>query len=182
MNKINKIILSCFLFSIFLGLSAEENENESSETSETMVCVNTSEIIKRMPEFIDAQKKLKQFSDKHDLELNKILSSFQKKSQQYEEEASNKNANENKKRAEELLIIRKKVEDYQKNISDELEKKQNDLIIPIYKKLENAIKIIVDNNRFILRVDDCSPGKGVIFNKGIDITDDVSRELNVELN
>lgn len=176
MNKINKIIFSFFLCSMFLGLSAETYEN-----SETMVCVNTSEIIKKMPEFIDAQKKLKIFTEMHDLEFNKILNSFQKKSQQYEEEASHKNANENKKRAEELLILRKKVEEYQRNISDEFEKKQNDLILPIYKKLENAIKKVVDNNKFILRVDDCSPGKGVILNRGIDITNDVTRELNLEI-
>lgn len=176
MNKIYKIIFSFFIFSIFLSISAEEFDGP-----DLIVCVNTSMVIKKIPEFIAAQKELKIFTDMHNLEFNKILTSFQKKSLKYEEESSHKSENENKKRTEELLTLKKKVEEFQKNLSEELEKKQNNFIIPIYRKLEAAIRKVVYYNNFILRVDDCSAGKGVILNQGIDITNDVLRELGIEV-
>lgn len=172
MSKIKIITFIIFFYFGLILTFAHENHHK-------IVCINTSDIIQKMPEFNVAQKKLKRFAEIYDIEFNKILKNFQKKSQQYEKEASYKKPVENKKRGEELMLLKKRAEEYQKKISESLEKKQNELLIPIYKKLENAIIIVVNKDRNVIRVDDCSPGKGVLINRGPDITNDVLKELKM---
>lgn len=145
-----------------------------------IVCVNSTNIIQRMPEFAAAEKLLKSLTETHGAEFQKIVNQFQKKSQQYEQEAPSKKPAENKKRSEELLTLRKRVEEYQKTADEDLTKKQNELLTPVYKKIENAIIKVADKDKTITRVDDCSPGKGVLINKGQDITADVFKELNIK--
>lgn len=169
------IVIIFFYFGLFL-IFAQQADSQSQK----IVCINTSDIIQKMPEFNIAQKKLKKFAEIYDIEFNKILKKFQKKSQQYEKEASYKKPFENKKRSEELMLLKKRAEEYQKKISESLEKKQNELLIPIYKKLENAIIIVLNKDINVIRVDDCSPGKGILMNRGPDITNDVLKELNVK--
>lgn len=171
MSKI-KIIIVLIFFACGLNFIFAQSEHYK------IVCINTSDIIQKMPEFNIAQKKLKRFAEIYDVEFHKILKSFQKKSQQYEKEASYKKPFENKKRGEELILLKKRAEEYQKKISDNLEKKQNELLIPIYKKLENAIIIVVNQDSHVIRVDDCSPGKGILINRGPDITNEVLKVLN----
>lgn len=173
MSKIKTITFIIFFYFGLKLIFAQDDIHK-------IVCINSSEIIQKMPEFNLAQKKLKKFAEIYDLEFNKILKNFQKKSQKYEKEASYKKPFENKKRGEELILLKKRAEEYQKKISESLEKKQNELLIPIYKKLENAIIIVVNKYRNIIRVDDCSPGKGILINRGPDITNDVLKELNVK--
>lgn len=170
MSKI-KIIIIFIVFACGLNLIFAQVK------SDKIVCINTSDIIQKMPEFNSAQKKLKRLTEIYDVEFHKILKTFQKKSQQYEKEASYKKPFENKKRGEELILLKNRAEEYQKKISDNLEKKQNELLIPIYKKLENAIIIVVNQKSHVIRVDDCSPGKGILINRGPDITNDVLKIL-----
>ncbi|XCI75029.1 MAG: OmpH family outer membrane protein [Flavobacteriales bacterium] len=148
--------------------------------AQKIVCINSAEVIQKMSEFITAEKQLKTFTEIHDAEFQKIVNQFQKKSQQYEKEAPSKKADENKKRSKELLVLRKRAEEYQKTATEDLTKKQNELLNPIYKKVEDTIIKVIDKDKSITRVDDCSPGKGILINKGPDITEDVKKELGIK--
>ncbi|XOD68406.1 MAG: OmpH family outer membrane protein [Flavobacteriales bacterium AspAUS03] len=147
--------------------------------AQKIVCINSVEVIQKMPEFTTAEKQLKTFTKTHDAEFQKIVKQFQKKSQQYEKEATSKKADENKKRSEELLALRKRAEEYQKIATEDLTKKQNELLNIIYKKIEETIIKVIEKDKTITRVDDCSPGKGILINKGPDITEDVKKELGI---
>ncbi|XOD67182.1 MAG: OmpH family outer membrane protein [Flavobacteriales bacterium Tduv] len=149
-------------------------------TPQKIVCVNSSEIIQKNPEFSAAEKQLKNLTEIHDAEFQKLVNQFQKKSEQYEQESTSKKPSENKKRSEELFSLRKRAEKYQKTATEDLEKKQNELLNPVYKKVEEAISKVADKDKTITRVDDCSPGKCVLINKGVDITADVLKELGIK--
>lgn len=173
MKKITALSALFFLSGGAASLTAQN-------TSQKIVCVNSAEIIQKTPEFTAAEKQLKTLTETHDAEFQKIVNQFQKKSRQYEQEAASKKHAENKKRSEELLSLRKRAEEYQKTAAEDLVKKQDELLNPIYKKVENAIIKVADKDKTITRVDDCSPGKGVLINKGTDITDDVLKQLGVK--
>lgn len=168
------------IFFILYFLTGTISIISATSIPQKIVCVNSSEIIQKMPEFIIAKKQLKSITEKHDFEFQKILNQFQKKSHQYEQEAPFKKSSENKKRSEELFNLRKKAEEYQKLAAENLTKKQDDFLNPIYKKIENAIVKVANQDTSITRVDDCSPGKGILINKGYDITFDVLKELGIK--
>lgn len=180
---INFLLIFIYIISNSNNFKIKAHHIDDTDTilSNKIVCVNISEIIQKIPDFIIAQNKIKNIAEIYNLELHKILKNFHKKSHLYEKEAAYKNNLENRKRGEELLVLKKRAEKYQKHISEELEKKQNLLFIPIYKKIENAIKTIISKDKNIIRVDDSSPGKGILIirNIDLDITYDVLKELKI---
>lgn len=145
-----------------------------------IACFKSNEIIQNLPEFIKAEKKLKNISIQYDRKFNKIIENFQKKAEKYQKEANLKSVKENKKRTLELIQIKKQAEQYQIKATQEINNKQNNILNPIYKKIENAILQVINKDKSIKRVDDCSPGKGVIINRGLDITNDVLKILGIK--
>ncbi|WP_185869552.1 OmpH family outer membrane protein [Blattabacterium cuenoti] len=144
----------------------------SKECFQKIVCLNSMALIEKMPEFSIVQKELNRMSKIHENNLEKLAKEFHKKAEKYQ-----KNKNTMLKKELELLQI--KAHAYQKTASDDLIKKQNKLLNPIYKKIENAINKVLDKDKKIMRVDDCSLGKGVLVNKGEDITEKVKKELGL---
>lgn len=169
---IKKIIL------IFLILLFNNQSSFCDELEKKIVCINSSELINNLPDYLIAQKKLKKIADIHDMEFRKLIKLFQTKSDKYEKESINKSNIENKKRNEELFFLRKKIEEYPRIASESLEIKQNEFLFPIYKKIENAINKVINKDKTIMRIDDCDPTKGfVLINRGDDITEKILKEI-----
>ncbi len=126
-----------------------------------------------MPEFFAAQKELDRINKIHENILDKLAKEFHKKADKFQK-------SKNPVLKKELEILQARAHAYQKTASDDLTKNQNKLLNPIYKKIENAIHKVIDKDKNIIRVDDCSPGKGVLVNKGEDITEEVKKELGLK--
>ncbi|AWU44123.1 OmpH family outer membrane protein [Blattabacterium punctulatus] len=163
-NTIFYCLLFFFLFGIGKSLFSKE------ECHQKIVCLNSLILLEKMPEFSKVQKELEKLSKNHENILAKLAKEFHKKAEKFQK-------NRNPILKKELEILQYRAQAYQKNAADDLSKKQNKLLDPIYKKIEKAINIVMEKDKTIVRVDDCSPGKGVLVNKGIDITEDVKKEL-----
>ncbi len=163
-NTIFYFLLFLFLFGYHF-LSSKECNNK-------IVCLNSMALIEKMPEFSTAQKELNRISKIHENILDKLAKEFHLKVEKFQK-------NRNPILKKELVILQARAHAYQKTATDDLTKKQNKLLNPIYKKIEKAIHNVIDKDKNIMRVDDCSPGKGVLVNKGEDITEDVKRELGL---
>ncbi|WP_185865957.1 OmpH family outer membrane protein [Blattabacterium cuenoti] len=144
----------------------------SKECQQKIVCLNSMFIIEKMPEFSTAQRELDRISKMHENILDKLAKEFHKKAEKFQK-------NRNPILKKELEILQARAHAYQKTASDDLTKKQNKLLNPIYRRIENAIHKVIEKDKNIIRVDDCSPGKGVLFNKGKDITEEVKKELGI---
>ena len=153
-----------FLFGFFYSFSKE--------CQQKIVCLNSMTIVENMPEFYNAQKELEKISKIHENILDKLSKEFHKKAEKFQK-------NKNPILKKELEVLQSKAQEYQKIAEDDLTKKQNGLLNPIYKKIENAIYKVIEKDKSIVRVDDCSPGKGILFNKGKDITEEVKKELGL---
>ncbi|WP_185859833.1 OmpH family outer membrane protein [Blattabacterium cuenoti] len=167
-------IFYCLLFFLLFGIFGigKGTSLHSKECNQKIVCLNSLILVEKMPEFSIAQKELEKLSKNHENTLEKLAKEFHKKAERFQ-----KNKNPILKR--ELEILQARAHAYQKNAADDLAKKQNKLLNPIYKKIENAINRVMDKDQTIIRVDDCSPGKGVLVNKGVDITEEVKKELGI---
>ncbi|WP_185868972.1 OmpH family outer membrane protein [Blattabacterium cuenoti] len=163
-------ILYFLLFFFLLGSSYSFPRVK--ECPQKIVCLNSIVLIEKMTEFSTAQKELDKISKMHENVLNKLAKEFHKKAEKFKK-------NKNPILKKELEILQARAHAYQKTASDDLTKKQNKLLNPIYKKIENAIYKVIEKDKNIIRVDDCSPGKGVLVNKGKDITEEVKRELGI---
>ncbi|WP_185870447.1 OmpH family outer membrane protein [Blattabacterium cuenoti] len=163
-------IFYCLLFFIFFGVFCIKGY--SKECSQKIVCLNSTIIIEKMPEFSIAQKELEKLTKNHENALEKLAKEFHKKAEKFQK-------NKNPILKKELEILQARAHAYQKTAADDLSKKQNKLFNPLYKKIENAINRVMERNKTIIRVDDCSPGKGVLVNKGIDLTEEVRKELGI---
>ncbi|ACY40122.1 cationic outer membrane protein OmpH [Blattabacterium sp. (Blattella germanica) str. Bge] len=158
------------LFFLLFGYSYSYSHTKVCQ--QRIVCLNSMVIIEKMPEFSSAQKELDRISKMHENILDKLAKEFHKKAEKFQK-------NKNPILKKELEILQARAHAYQKTAADDLTKKQNKLLNPIYKKIENAIHKVIEKDKSIIRVDDCSPGKGVLVNKGKDITEEVKKELGI---
>ncbi|WP_185859248.1 OmpH family outer membrane protein [Blattabacterium cuenoti] len=161
-----------FYFLLFFFLFGYSYSSSFKECQQKIVCLNSMIIIEKMPEFSNAQRELDRISKMHENILDKLSKEFHKKAEKFQK-------NKNPILKKELEILQARAHAYQKTASDDLTKKQNKLLNPIYKKIENAIYKVIEKDKNIVRVDDCSPGKGVLVNKGKDITEEVKKELGI---
>ncbi|WP_238783788.1 OmpH family outer membrane protein [Blattabacterium cuenoti] len=164
------MIFYYLLFFIFFNIIGIQGY--SKECSQRIVCLNSTILVEKMPEFSTAKKELEKLTKSHENTLEKLVKEFHNKSKRFQ-----RNRNPVLKR--ELEVFQARVHAYQKKAAEDLAKRQEQLLNPLSKKIDNAIHKVMDRNKNILRVDDCSPGKGVLVNKGIDITEEVKKELGI---
>ncbi|BBA17454.1 OmpH family outer membrane protein [Blattabacterium cuenoti] len=161
-----------FYFILFLFLFGN-HFLYSRECPNKIVCLNSTALIEKITEFSVVQKELNRISKVHETILDKLAKEFHIKAEKFKK-------NRNPVLKKELVFLQARAHAYQKTASDDLTKKQNELLNPIYKKIEKAIYKVIDKDKNIMRVDDCSPGKGILVNKGEDITEDVKKELGLK--
>jgi outer membrane protein len=170
MKKILFVALSFMLFSF----AAE---------AQRYAIVDSKYILDKMPEYKDAQKKLDQFSEQWQKEiedkeavLNRMYKDFEAEQVMLSEELK-------KKREDELFVREKEVRDLQRKrfgFEGDLFKKRQELVKPVQDKVYNAIQKIAVSRQYDFILDK-SEGITVIFaDPKLDRSEDVLRELGVK--
>jgi outer membrane protein len=145
--------------------------------------IDSKYILDKMPEYKEAQKKLDQFSELWQQEIDQKQTIVDKMLKDYDAEQVMLSEELKKKREDELYNKEKELRDLQKKrfgFEGDLFKKRQELIKPIQDKVYNAVqKLAVEKQYdFIL---DKSEGITVIFaDPKLDKSDDVLRNLGVK--
>ncbi len=145
--------------------------------------IDSKYILEKLTDYKDAQKKLDQFSDQWQQEIDQKQTMVDKMIKEYDAEQVMLSDELKKKREDELFNKEKEVRDLQKKrfgFEGDLFKKRQELIKPIQDKVYVAIqKLAVDKSYdFIL---DKSEGITVIFaDPKLDKSDDVLKFLGVK--
>ncbi len=145
--------------------------------------IDSKYILDKMPEYKEAQKKLDQFSELWQQEIDQKEAIVNKMLKEYDAEQVMLSDELKKKREDELYNKEKELRDLQKKrfgFEGDLFKKRQELIKPIQDKVFNAVqKLAVDRQYdFIL---DKSEGITVIFaDPKLDKSDEVLRNLGVK--
>lgn len=138
--------------------------------------INVQELLTAMPEMKSAEAELKKLQETYGADIQASATELKNKYAQYSNEAATKTEEENKKRAEELQVVRTNIDGAQAAAQQELQKKQAELFAPISEKAKAAIEKVAAAQGFDY-VMDSTQGGGVIVHNGKDLLADVKKEL-----
>lgn len=170
MKKLIILIVGIF----FLNMAVE---------AQRYAVIDTKYILDKIPEYKESQKKLDQFSEMWQQEIDKLTAVLNKMYKEYDVEQVMLSDELRKKREDEIYNKEVELRDLQKKrfgYEGDLFKKRQELIKPIQDKVYSAIQklAIAKMYDFIL---DKSEGITVIFaDPKLDKSDDVLRELGVK--
>lgn len=165
------LFLACF-FALAAGVQAQRYG-----------IVDTKYILDKMPEYKDAQKKLDQFSEQWQKEIEDKQAALDKMYKDFDAEQVMLSDALKKKRQDEIFVREKEVRELQRKrfgFEGDLFKKRQELVKPIQDKVFNAIQKIAVNKQYDFILDK-SEGITVIFaDPKLDKSEDVLRELGVK--
>lgn len=145
--------------------------------------VDSKYILSKLPEYAEAQKKLDQFSEMWQKEIDQKQAALDRMYKEYDAEKVMLTDNLNKKREDELYNKEKELRDLQRRrfgFEGDLFKKRQELIKPIQDRVYNAIQKLAVDRSFDLILDK-SEGITVIFaDPKLDRSEEVLKNLGVK--
>jgi outer membrane protein len=145
--------------------------------------VDTKFILDKMPEYKEAQKRLDDFSELWQKEIDDKQAALDKMYKSFEAEEVLLSDELKKKREDELFVREKEVRDLQRRrfgFEGDLFKRRQELVKPVQDKVYNAIQKIAVNRQYDFILDK-SEGITIIFaDPKLDRSEDVLKELGVK--
>ncbi|MDA0773863.1 MAG: OmpH family outer membrane protein [Bacteroidetes bacterium] len=167
MKNIQKFVVAIILFVIPFGHAQAQTK---------VAHIEVQKLISEMPEVIAAQKELEKLEKTYQADLETTFKEFQTKAQSYAADAENQTEIINQKRQAELESMQQGLQQFRENAAQDIQKKQMDLMRPLYEKARQAIENVAAAQGFEY-VLDSSNGGSVIIAKGKDLMADVKKEL-----
>lgn len=145
--------------------------------------VDTKYILDKMPDYTEAQKKLNQFSELWQKEIDDKQAVLDKMYKDFEAEQVMLSDVLKKKREDELFVREKELRDLQRKrfgFEGDLFKKRQELVKPIQDRVYDAIKKLAVNRQYDFILDK-SEGITVIFaDPKLDRSEDILKDLGVK--
>lgn len=106
--------------------------------------MNSQEVITVMPEYTKAVAELQALQKKYTDEMTRTQEEFSKKYQEFQQAMAKDSLPQNiaERRQKELMDMQQRQEQFQQDAEQGMQKAQADLMTPIYKKLDDAIKAV----------------------------------------
>ena len=101
--------------------------------------INAMEIVSAMPEYTKAQSELQALNKQLGQDLQRSQEEFSKKYQEFMQQKDSLPAVIAERRQKELEDMMQRQEQFQAKAQQDMEKANNDLMAPVYKKLDDAI-------------------------------------------
>jgi outer membrane protein len=167
MKNLKTLLLATLMTSLPMTLTYSQSK---------IAHIDTQKLISEMPEVIAAQKQIKAVEETYTKEIENTYKEFQTKAQSYSADAANQTDVTNQARQTELESMQQNIQKYRETAAQDLQKKQGEMMRPLYEKARAAIEKIASAQGFDY-VLDASAGGSVIMAKGKDLMADVKSEL-----
>ncbi len=164
--------IKTFLIAFALVVGATSYVNGQSSVAH----INVQQLVNDMPETKAAQAELKKLEQTLRADLEGASKEYQNKVLQYKNEVQSKTDEENQKRAQEVQQLEVNFRQAEQAAGQELQKKQVELLEPIFNKAREAIQKVA-KAKGIQYVLDTTQGGGVVVHDGKDLMADVKKEL-----
>jgi outer membrane protein len=149
----------------------------SFSTAQTKIAhINTTQLVESMPEMKTAQAEIERLTKTYEAEIKTMATELQNKIKQYQAEVDTKTDEENATRGQEVQTMEQSIRQYQGQAQQDLQKKEADLLKPIFEKAKAAIDKVAKAQGFQY-VLDSTQGSGVLVADGKDLLADVKSEL-----
>lgn len=159
-----------FVAALFIGSTSFMNAQSK------VAHINTQELVESMPKMKAAQVELEKLAKTYEVSIQEMGTEYTNKVKQYDAEASTKTDEENQKRIAEVTGMQQSIGAYQKQAQEDLQKKEAELLKPIYEEARVAIQKVAKAQGFNYVLDAMS-GQGVLYADGKDLLADVKKEL-----
>jgi outer membrane protein len=140
--------------------------------------INSSDILKLMPEVIAAQGELEKFSKELQNQSDILVGEYQKKTDEYQSLPPTTSDILKKDKETEIVQLEQRIKKFQEDAQGEVSKKQAELLEPIMKKLQDVIKEVAKEKGYDYILD-TSTGSVVFQNEAFDISSFVKKKLNI---
>ncbi len=140
--------------------------------------IASQELVEAMPAFKAAKSEIEKLNKTYDAEIRNMVLELQSTIKKYSQEAETKTDEENLKRQQEIQATEKSINDYRTNALQDLQKKEIELMKPIYEKARTSIQKVARAQGFNY-VLDSTTGTGVIMADGKDLMADVKKDLGI---
>ena len=156
----------------------------SSNAQTKYAVINTKYILDKIPEYKEADKKLKALGDQWQQEIDQKQMTLDKMYKNYEAEQFMLSDDLKKKREDELFVKEKELRDLQKKrfgYEGDLFKERQKMVKPIQDKVYNAVQKLATARGYDFILDK-SEGITIIFaDPKLDKSDDVLKELGINI-
>ncbi len=140
--------------------------------------IASQELVEAMPAFKAAKSEVEKLNKTYDAEIRNMVLELQNTIKKYSQEAETKTDEENLKRQQEIQATEKSINDYRQNALQDLQKKEVELLKPIYEKARTSIQKVARAQGFEY-VLDSTTGTGVIMADGKNLMADVKKDLGI---
>lgn len=138
--------------------------------------INSQALISEMPEVKEAQAQLEKLQKTYSTEIEASMKEYQTKLQTYSADAQNQTEVTNQARQKELAGMEQNIQQYQQTASQDIQKKQADLLKPLIEKARAAIQKVARGLGYDYVIDG-TQGGSLILSDGKDLIEDVKKEL-----
>lgn len=145
--------------------------------------INSQKLLSEMPEMKSAQAQLQKLEQSYTKDIEASVKEYQAKVQEFQNKISALTEDQLRARQAEFEKESKNLETMQNNIrqaqqtaAQDLQKKQESLLAPLYEKAKKAVEKVAKAQGFHYVLDSTQPGT-VIFAEGKDLFNDVKKEL-----
>ena len=138
--------------------------------------IDSQSLISEMPEVKEAQAQLEKLQKTYATEIDASMKEYQTKLQTYSADAQNQTDVTNQARQKELAGMEQNIQQYQQTASQDVQKKQADLLKPLIEKARAAIQKIARAKGYEYVID-ATQGGSLILSDGTDLIEEVKKEL-----
>ncbi len=140
--------------------------------------IASQELVESMPAYKAAKSEIEKLNKTYDAEIRTMVLELQNTIKKYSQEAETKTDEENLKRQQEIQATEKSINDYRQNALQDLQKKEIELMKPIYEQARTSIQKVARAQGFEY-VLDSTTGTGVIMADGKNLMADVKKDLGI---
>lgn len=167
---LKKIALVAVMFILPLGAMAQTK----------FAHMNSQEVIVAMPEFTKAQADLEAMSKKYTDEMQRTQDEFNKKLQEFQQQADSLPKNILERRQKELQDMGQRQEQFQQEAHQAMQQAQQEALAPIYQKLEGAIQAVGKAEGVVYIFDLARTSIPYVGAESVDVTAKVKAQLGIK--
>lgn len=167
---LKKIVLIAVMFILPLGVMAQAK----------FAHMNSNDVISVMPEFTKARADLEAMAKEYQEEMMRTQEEFQKKYQAYLAQADSLPKNIAERRQKELQDMAQRQEQFQVEAQQAMQKAENDAMMPVYQKLDEAIQAVGKAEGVVYIFDIARTPIAYISTQSIDVTAKIKAHLGIK--
>lgn len=141
---------------------------------------NSQEVITIMPEYNTAMSELENINLKYQTEGKKLQEELEKKYQEYASTAETLEPAIRQYKETELSRLQQSIQEFATNAETTLKKKQQELMLPIITKINQAIKKVGDENNFTYIIDNAANVVPYVSPKAENVLPLIKKALNIQ--